>query len=342
MGETAADLPAALGVERDGPRRPARRSRASSTATSTSPAAAGEAGSRAACRRCRSAASPAAGPRPSSASSARTTWIRGTAGLVARGAGAHRRGPQRLLPDRRLPPAAHDAHGERPGRHPPRRPHPRRRRGGHQRPPLQPADARRAAALAAEAHVAGLLAAKAGLVHLHLGGGARGLELVRRALAESELPPRTFHPTHVNRSAALFEEALDLARARDGAIDVHGVPRRRGRRTSSRVAEALPALPRGRPAARGPHGQLGRRRQPPLLRRRGARSSAWASATPRPSGPRWRSCSQAGVAPGASPARRSRATWPASTVCRRRAGSRRRRRTPTCVVLDEGRRVTGT
>lgn len=66
--------------------------------------------------------------------------------------------------------------------------------------------------LAADAHVGGLMTGKAGILHLHLGDGLRGLSLVRQALEQSELPPRVFHPTHVNRRKALFEEALDLAR----------------------------------------------------------------------------------------------------------------------------------
>jgi len=73
------------------------------------------------------------------------------------------------------------------------------------------------------AHVAGLMTGKAGIVHLHLGDGARGLDLVRRALAGSELPPRVFHPTHVNRRRALFDEALDLARA-GSTIDLTAFP----------------------------------------------------------------------------------------------------------------------
>ena len=67
--------------------------------------------------------------------------------------------------------------------------------------------------VASEAHVAGLMTGKAGIVHLHVGDGARGLALVREALAESELPPRVFNPTHVNRRRALFDEALTLAQA---------------------------------------------------------------------------------------------------------------------------------
>ena len=67
--------------------------------------------------------------------------------------------------------------------------------------------------IASDAHVGGLLTGKAGILHLHLGDGPRGLSLIREALAQSELPPRVFHPTHVNRRRALFEEALALARA---------------------------------------------------------------------------------------------------------------------------------
>lgn len=77
--------------------------------------------------------------------------------------------------------------------------------------------------IASDAHVAGLLASKAGILHLHVGSGERGLDLVRRARVESELPARTFHPTHVNRCGALFEEALDLAR-RGTTIDVTAFP----------------------------------------------------------------------------------------------------------------------
>ena len=77
--------------------------------------------------------------------------------------------------------------------------------------------------LAGEAHVAGLMTGKAGILHLHLGDGERGLELVRRALRESELPARVFNPTHVNRRRALFEEAVALAR-QGVTIDVTAFP----------------------------------------------------------------------------------------------------------------------
>ena len=77
--------------------------------------------------------------------------------------------------------------------------------------------------LAGEAHVAGLMTGKAGILHLHLGDGTRGLELVRRAIRESELPARVFNPTHVNRRRALFEEAVALARA-GVTVDVTAFP----------------------------------------------------------------------------------------------------------------------
>jgi beta-aspartyl-dipeptidase (metallo-type) len=77
--------------------------------------------------------------------------------------------------------------------------------------------------LAADAHVAGLMTGKAGILHLHLGDGPRGLEFVRRALQESEIPARVFNPTHVNRRKALFAEAVALAR--DGCcIDLTAFP----------------------------------------------------------------------------------------------------------------------
>ena len=77
--------------------------------------------------------------------------------------------------------------------------------------------------LAADAHVAGLMTGKAGILHLHLGDGQRGLEFVRRALADSEIPARVWNPTHVNRKRALFEEALALARV-GCTVDVTAFP----------------------------------------------------------------------------------------------------------------------
>jgi beta-aspartyl-dipeptidase (metallo-type) len=77
--------------------------------------------------------------------------------------------------------------------------------------------------VAGDAHVGGLMAGKAGIVHLHLGDGPRGLDLVRQAIRSSEVPAAVFNPTHVNRRKALFDEALALAR--EGCtIDITAFP----------------------------------------------------------------------------------------------------------------------
>ena len=79
------------------------------------------------------------------------------------------------------------------------------------------------ARLASEVHVAGLLARKAGVVHLHLGDGTRGLSLLGQLLDQTELPARVFHPTHVNRNKPLFDEACELGK-RKVVIDVTAFP----------------------------------------------------------------------------------------------------------------------
>lgn len=76
---------------------------------------------------------------------------------------------------------------------------------------------------AGEAHVAGLMTGKAGICHLHLGDGDAGLEMVRRALAETQIPARVFNPTHCNRKVSLFAEACELARS-GCSIDVTAFP----------------------------------------------------------------------------------------------------------------------
>ncbi len=78
--------------------------------------------------------------------------------------------------------------------------------------------------VAADVHAGGLMADKAGVLHLHLGDGARGLELVRAAITRTELPASVFHPTHVNRNARLFAEAQALAIEHGCTIDVTAFP----------------------------------------------------------------------------------------------------------------------
>src|SRR5690606_25037574 len=92
--------------------------------------------------------------------------------------------------------------------------------------------------VASECHVAGLMTGKAGVLHLHLGDGERGLALVRRALDETELPPRVFHPTHVNRRRALLGEAFALTE-RGVTVDLTAFPPEDAAQDEVDAADAL-------------------------------------------------------------------------------------------------------
>lgn len=77
--------------------------------------------------------------------------------------------------------------------------------------------------IASDAHVAGLMTGKAGIVHFHLGDGSRKLELIKRAINDTELPARIFNPTHVNRNKPLFDESCEMLS--DGIyIDITAFP----------------------------------------------------------------------------------------------------------------------
>ncbi len=72
--------------------------------------------------------------------------------------------------------------------------------------------------LAADTRVGGMLSGKAGIINLHIGDGKRMLELLSRIVEETEIPHTQFLPTHTNRNAYLFEDAIEYARA-GGFID---------------------------------------------------------------------------------------------------------------------------
>lgn len=72
--------------------------------------------------------------------------------------------------------------------------------------------------VAAEARVGGLLGGKAGLVHLHMGSGSRGLDPILRIVDETEIPIGQFLPTHVTRTESLLKQAIEFAK-RGGNID---------------------------------------------------------------------------------------------------------------------------
>jgi len=101
--------------------------------------------------------------------------------------------------------------------------------------------------IASEAHVAGMISGKAGIVHLHLGDGGRGLDLVRQALQLSELPSRVFNPTHINRQKALFDEAIELARG-GSTVDITAFPVAEGEDAWAADVALLKYLESGAPA----------------------------------------------------------------------------------------------
>jgi len=76
------------------------------------------------------------------------------------------------------------------------------------------------ARLASEARLGGMLGSKAGVVHLHIGKGQRGLGLVFDVMERTEIPIGQFLPTHVsNKSSVLLEQAIQFAK-QGGNIDI--------------------------------------------------------------------------------------------------------------------------
>lgn len=73
--------------------------------------------------------------------------------------------------------------------------------------------------LGAETALGGTLTGRGGTVLVHVGDGDGRLRLLREAVADSDLHPSVFYPTHVNRSAALLEEAAEWTRL-GGFVDI--------------------------------------------------------------------------------------------------------------------------
>ncbi len=74
-------------------------------------------------------------------------------------------------------------------------------RGSH------PSD-RELAHLAGEARTGGLLSGKAGVLHLHVGSGARHLSPLMEVLEIADVPISTMVPTHLNRTRPLLHDAV--------------------------------------------------------------------------------------------------------------------------------------
>lgn len=90
--------------------------------------------------------------------------------------------------------------------------------------------------LASDVHLGGLIAGKAGIVHLHIGDGKGGLSTLREALAQSDLPADMFVPTHLNRNPALFRQAAEYCKA-GGRVDLTA-----GEQNGLSVPDALRSL----------------------------------------------------------------------------------------------------
>jgi len=69
--------------------------------------------------------------------------------------------------------------------------------------------------LASQARLAGILSRKPGIVHLHVGGGKRKLNLLFDILETEDIPIQIFRPTHVGR---VFDDAVRFAKL-GGYID---------------------------------------------------------------------------------------------------------------------------
>jgi beta-aspartyl-dipeptidase (metallo-type) len=103
--------------------------------------------------------------------------------------------------------------------------------------------------VAGDVHVGGIMSGKAGILHLHVGDGARGLAPIRDALDHSEIPAAVFNPTHVNRRRGLFDEAIALAQ-RGCTIDLTAFPVEPGEDAWSAPDALVRYLDAGLPADR--------------------------------------------------------------------------------------------
>jgi beta-aspartyl-dipeptidase (metallo-type) len=80
------------------------------------------------------------------------------------------------------------------------------------------------ARLVRDAYVGGLLAGKAGVTHFHVGDLPARLAPIRALLDDHDIDPALLYPTHVERNAALMDEAVALTR-RGVTVDLDVVER---------------------------------------------------------------------------------------------------------------------
>jgi len=75
------------------------------------------------------------------------------------------------------------------------------------------------AKLASEARVGGMLAGKPGIVHVHVGGGSRGLDPILAVIKQTEIPISQFLPTHIGRDMTLLRQGIAFVN-KGGCIDI--------------------------------------------------------------------------------------------------------------------------
>ena len=75
------------------------------------------------------------------------------------------------------------------------------------------------AKLASEARIGGMLAGKSGIVHVHVGGGSRGLDPILAVIKQTEIPISQFLPTHIGRDTTLLRQGIDFVNT-GGCIDI--------------------------------------------------------------------------------------------------------------------------
>ncbi|PFG12002.1 beta-aspartyl-peptidase [Bacillus sp. es.036] len=74
------------------------------------------------------------------------------------------------------------------------------------------------AKIASAARIGGMLSGKAGIVNIHLGDSPSKLSLLEQVVETTDIPIKTFHPTHINRTEELFEAGVAYAK-KGGNID---------------------------------------------------------------------------------------------------------------------------
>ena len=73
--------------------------------------------------------------------------------------------------------------------------------------------------VASKARVGGMLGGKAGIVQIHMGDAEDPLRPIYNAIEQSMIPLDQFMPTHMNRNAWIFKDALEFGR-KGGRIDL--------------------------------------------------------------------------------------------------------------------------